>query len=350
MSENDSCNNPTNARKLEHIQLVSRHMDTVTADSNSFDLIRLTHRAFPELDLRAVDSSIEFMGRQLSFPLLISSMTGGDHALARTINSNLAQAAQRTGVGMAVGSQRVMFEEPAARSSFALRAFAPDSLLLANLGAVQLNHGFDLAHCQDAVETVGADGLYLHSNPLQEAIQPEGNTDFSGLLEKAGSIAQQLDVPLVIKEVGCGVSAADISGLIAQGIEYIDLAGRGGLSWSHVEHLRARSAQSAGLLFQDWGIATPLALKNASPYRDRVQLIASGGVRNGIDMAKSVILGARLCGMAAPLLKPAMESVDRVVEKIEAVRREFVTAMFLMGVSCVASLRGNTDLILEDFT
>lgn len=348
MSTQETEGSKTNARKLEHIQLVSDHMKAVTADSNGFDLIRLAHRAFPEVDFQAIDSAVEFMGRRLSFPLLISSMTGGDHALVRKINRNLAQAAQRTGIGMAVGSQRVMFEHEAARSSFELRQFAPDSLLLANLGAVQLNYGFDLDHCQQAVDLVGADGLYLHTNPAQEVMQPEGNTNFSGLLNKTGAIARQLTVPVIIKEVGCGLSAADLSGLVDQGIEYMDVAGRGGLSWGQIESLRAGKAAEDP--FRDWGIPTPLALKQALPYKDSLQLVASGGVRNGLDMAKSVILGARLCGMAAPLLKPAMESVDRVVEKVETVRREFVTAMFLLGVSCVAALRGNTDLILEDFT
>ena len=339
----------TNSRKIEHIRMIEQDAST-DRDARYFDHIRLSHRALPELDLGSIDPSVEFLGRKLSFPLLISSMTGGDHALVRTINHNLAVAAQETGVALAVGSQRVMFEKPAARASFALRQYAPDALLLANIGAVQLNCGFDINHCREAVELVGADGLYLHLNALQEAIQPEGDTDFSGLLDKVGDICRQLEYPLLLKEVGCGFSGEDIARAVAQGVEYIDVAGQGGTSWSRIEHLRADDEHNLGVLFQDWGIPTPVALKQAAPYRDKAQLIASGGLRNGIDMAKSVILGARLCGMAAPLLKPAMESVDRVVETIEALKREFVTAMFLLGAPDVASLYGNERLILDDYT
>ena len=346
--DNPSVGQATNDRKIEHIRMIEQDSGT-DRDARYFDRIRLTNRALPELDLASVDPSVEFMGRKLSFPLLISSMTGGDHSLVRTINHNLAVAAQETGVALAVGSQRVMFEQPAARASFALRQYAPDALLLANIGAVQLNKGFGIEQCREAVELVGADGLYLHLNALQEAIQPEGDTEFAGLLDKIESIRSQLDCPLLLKEVGCGFSGDDIANAVERGIEYIDVAGQGGTSWSRIEHLRADDCHSLGMLFQDWGVPTPLALKQAKPYRDRVQLIASGGLRNGIDMAKSVILGARLCGMAAPLLKPAMESVDQVVETIEALKREFTTAMFLLGAPDIAHLYGNERLILDDY-
>ncbi len=339
----------TNSRKVEHIRMIEQDSGT-DRDGRYFDQIQLTHRALPELDLASIDPSVEVLGRKLSFPLLISSMTGGDHELVRTINQNLAMAAQQTGVALAVGSQRVMFEHAAARRSFELRRFAPDVLLLANIGAVQLNYGFGIDQCRAAVEQLDADGLYLHLNALQEAVQPEGDTNFSGLLAKIGDIRRQLEYPLLIKEVGCGFSEQDIVGLVAQGIEFIDVAGQGGTSWSRIEHLRSQDRHNLGMLFQDWGIPTPMALRQAAPYRDKVQIIASGGLRNGVDMAKSVILGARFCGMAAPLLKPAMESADRVVETIEALRREFITAMFLLGVPDIAHLYGNERLILGDCT
>ena len=244
--------------------------------------------------------SVEFMGKKLSFPLLISSMTGGDNALVRTINHNLAAAAQATGVALAVGSQRVMFEQSAARASFALRQYAPDALLFANLGAVQLNKGFGIDECREAVELVGADALYLHLNALQEAIQPEGDTEFGGLLDRISDIRRELDCPLMLKEVGCGFSAEDIAAAVSRGIRYIDVAGQGGTSWSRIEHHRAGGELNPGILFQDWGIPTPRALKQAAPYRDRVELVASGGLRNGLDMAKSVILGARFVRVGCP--------------------------------------------------
>ncbi|MCL6270806.1 type 2 isopentenyl-diphosphate Delta-isomerase [Sansalvadorimonas sp. 2012CJ34-2] len=339
----------TNSRKVEHIQLIEQDRET-DRDARYFDRIRLTHRAFPEINLDDVDPSVEFMGKKLSFPLLISSMTGGDHALVRTINYNLAVAAQETGVAMGVGSQRVMFEQSSARASFAIRQHAPDALLFANLGAVQLNKGFGIEQCREAVELVGADALYLHLNALQEAIQPEGDTEFRGLLDRIEEIRQQLEVPLLLKEVGCGFSQEDIAAAVSRGIKYIDVAGQGGTSWSRIEHHRADDLMNPGILFQDWGIPTPRALKLAAPYQNRIELIASGGLRNGVDMAKSVILGARLCGLAAPLLKPAMESVDRVITVIEALKREFVTTMFLLGAPDVAALHGNERLILDDFS
>lgn len=347
----------TNDRKIQHIRIIESDRD---ADRNKhyFDGIRLRHRALPELALDEVDPSIEFMGRKLSFPLLISSMTGGDHELVRTVNRNLAKAAEETGVAMGVGSQRVMFDNPAARASFEIRAYAPRALLFANLGAVQLNYGFGVRECREAVAAVGADALVLHVNPLQEAVQPEGNTRFSGLADRISEVTGQLDCPVVVKEVGAGISVPDVELLIRAGVRYVDVAGTGGTSWSRIEHHRSRPApgeaarpgepsdETLGLVFQDWGIPTPLALQLLGPYRDRVTLIASGGVRTGIDMAKGMILGASLCGLASPFLKPAMDSSEAVIRVIHRLGREFRTAMFLLGAKDVKSLIGNGSLIL----
>jgi len=337
----------TNDRKIEHIRAIEKDPAT-DRDGRYFDRIHLTHRALPELDLAAVDTGIQFLGRKLSFPLLISSMTGGDHELVRQINTNLALAAERCGVAMAVGSQRVMFEQQAARASFELRKLAPNTVLLANLGAVQLNYGFGVEQARDAVECVGADGLYLHLNPLQEAVQPEGDTDFGGIGDKIGEICRGLQVPVLLKEVGSGLSPADIALGYAQGVRHFDVAGSGGTSWSRIEHHRRNDSSDIGLSFQDWGLPTPVALRLAEPWQERATLIASGGLRDGIDMAKSVILGASLCGMAAPFLRPATQSVDAVVEVIERFRREFVTAMFLLGMPDVATMRNNRALIVEE--
>ncbi len=340
---------PVNDRKVEHIDIINRDAET-DRRKFYFDDVRLRHRALPELDLGSIDPSIEFMGRKLSFPLLISCMTGGDHEKVRRINMHLAHAAEATGVAMGVGSQRVMFSQPSARASFELRPFAPNALLFANLGAVQLNHGFGIEQCRDAVETLGADALVFHLNPLQEAVQPEGDTNFDGLAEKIGAVGAALDKPVVLKEVGAGISKEDVELVLDRGIRYIDVAGSGGTSWSRIEHHRAHEQQPGelGLLFQDWGIPTPAALRSLKPYRDRVTLIASGGIRSGLDIARSVILGASLGGMAAPFLKPAMESVEAVVALIERIRREYVTTLFLLGIRTSAELVGRDDLILGD--
>jgi isopentenyl-diphosphate delta-isomerase len=240
-----------------------------------------------------------------------------------------------------------MFTNPEARSSFAIREHAPGTLLFANLGAIQLNEGLGEAECREAVETVGADGLYLHLNPLQEAIQPEGDTNFSGLVERIGAVAQVLAQPVILKEVGAGISREDVEQILPLGIRYIDVAGTGGTSWSRIEHHRrsGKTGDNLGLLFQDWGLPTPYALRALQPLNDRVTLIASGGLRTGVDMAKAVILGASLCGMASPFLKPAMESADAVLRVIEQFRQEFTTAMFLLGMGSVEELRGNESLL-----
>ena len=339
---------PTNERKLKHLRTIESDPET-DRRKFYFDDIRLTHRALPELNLAEIDPSIEFMGKTLSFPLLISSMTGGDHDLVRTINRNLATAAEKTGVAMGVGSQRVMFSQPAARSSFEIRKYAPTTLLLANLGAVQLNYGFTLDMCEEAVAAAGADALILHLNPLQEAVQPSGNTNFAKLSTRIIHIAERLNKPVVLKEVGAGLSEEDVRLVADGGIRYIDVAGAGGTSWSRIEHysLVEEEREDLGLTFQDWGIPTPRALMALKKYRGRLTLIASGGVRSGLDMAKAMILGASLCGIAAPFLKPAIESSDKVVKVINTLKREFVTALFLLGQGSVKGLIGNEELLLK---
>lgn len=339
---------PTNRRKEEVIDVIRGDAEA-DRHRHYFDSVRLIHRALPEIHLSDVDSSIEFLGRRLSFPLLISSMTGGDSERLRTVNRNLALAAEMAGVGLGVGSQRVMFENPDAVDSFELRALAPNALLFANLGAVQLNCGYTVEHCLAAVEVVGADALILHCNPLQEAIQPEGDTLFGGLVSQIAAVVERLPVPVVIKEVGAGVSAADVEALMRAGVRIIDVAGSGGTSWSRIEgHRRAAAGIGDGLgaAFQDWGIPTPDALRALKRYRGRIALIASGGIRSGVDMVKAMVLGATMAGMAQPFLEPALESAERVVDVISRLKREFMTAMWLLGVDRAQKLIGNDALLL----
>ena len=337
----------TSDRKIQHIRIIE---DDAEADRQKhyFDRVRLTHRALPEIALEEIDASTTFMGKTLRWPLLISSMTGGEHELTRSVNQRLAEAAEATGVALGVGSQRVMFTHPEARASFEIRSFAPSVPLFANLGAVQLNYGFDIEQCRKAVETMAADALYLHLNPLQEAVQPEGNTNFAGLAERIQAVIAELPVPVIIKEVGAGISLADAERLYAVGVRYIDVAGTGGLSWSRIEHHRREKdgPEGLGLLFQDWGIPTPLALQQISEALPEVTLIASGGLRSGLDVAKALVLGASMGGMASPFLRPAMESTEAVIKVIERMEKEFRTALFLLGASRVADIQGNRRLLL----
>ncbi len=337
----------TNRRKDEVIDIIRGDPDTDRRGGH-FDAVRLQVRALPETDLAAVDPSAEFLGKRLSFPLLISSMTGGAHDRLRAINRRLAEAAEAEGVALGVGSQRVMFTHPEARDSFDLRDRAPTIPLLANLGAVQLNYGFGEAQAREAVRAAGADALIFHLNALQEAVQPEGNTNFAGLLPKIAAVAQALDVPVILKEVGAGLSPADVERAYAAGLRIFDVAGTGGTSWSRIEHHRraAGAGDTLGLVFQDWGLPTPELLRALRPWRAHgTTLIASGGLRTGLDMAKAVVLGASLCGLAAPFLPAALESADAVRAVIRRLRREFATAMFLLGASRLAQIEDQPALL-----
>ncbi len=336
----------TNDRKLQHINIINSD-EQIDRRKHYFDAIHLKHRALPELDLKKIDPAIRFMDKELSFPLLISSMTGGSQEVVQQINRNLAMAAEETGVALGVGSQRVMYTHPDARSSFEIRQYAPNALLFANLGAVQLNYGFGLDHCEKAIKTVGADALYFHLNPLQEAVQPEGDVNFGNLANKISGIAALLDKPVIVKEVGAGISQKDAQLLVNQGIKYIDVAGSGGTSWSRIENFRRQddNKDDLGLLFQDWGNPTPLALRELRPLKDQVTVIASGGIRSGVDMAKAIILGASLCGLAKPFLKPAMQSPEAVIDTINRLKREFTVAMFCLGAQQINDMHYNDSLL-----
>jgi len=338
---------PINQRKLDHIHIVSEGGD-IDRRQYYFDRIHLTHRALPELNLAEVDPSTRFMGKELSFPLIISSMTGGADEEMVKINRNLAKAAEAEGIALAVGSQRVLRSDDAARASFELRKYAPNALLLGNLGAVQLNYNMGFADCEAVIDVLEADGLYLHLNPLQEAVQPEGDTDFSSLRSKIAVIVKTLKKPVIVKEVGAGISPEDVEHLLAAGVKYIDIAGCGGTSWSRIESRRSDEPE-LGELFSDWGIPTPVALRLMKPYRHEVKMIASGGIRSGVDMAKSIVLGASLCGMARPFLNPARESSDAVRRVIRRMKSEFTTAMFLLGAGTIDDIKDNEGLILDEY-
>lgn len=344
---------PINVRKTDHLKAIAQDPE-IERKGSGFDRLRLTHRALPEISLDAIDTSVRFLDKTLSFPLLISSMTGGEGEEINQINRNLAAAAEATGVAMAVGSQRVMFSTPAARASFELREAAPNAVLISNIGAVQLNEGMGAEECAEAVQVLGADGIYLHLNPLQEAIQPEGDRNFAGLGAKIAEVVEALEVPVLLKEVGSGLSPQDIARGLEAGVTHFDLAGRGGTSWSRIEyHRRADEADDLGLVFQDWGLTTVEALTYARrelATHPHCTLIASGGVRNGIDMAKAVVLGASVAGMAAPFLEAAKISTEAVISRIDSFRREYTTAMFLLGCDKTDMLRGNTNLILGELT
>jgi len=321
-------------RKAEHIRLALEQR--MQLGVNYFDEYRFDHAALPEIDFDDVDPGVDFLGRRLAAPLLISSMTGGTEA-AGLINRNLAAGAERTRIAVGIGSQRKALEDPEKADTFKVRELAPSVPLLANLGAVQLNYGLGIRECRQAVEMIGADALILHLNPLQEAIQPEGQRNFAGLLPKIGEIARSLPVPVIAKEIGCGISAATARALAGQGIRIVDTAGVGGTSWARIEAQRAGDLD-LGEVFAGWGMPTPLSIQEVRSVGG-LTVIASGGLRNGIDVAKAIALGADLAGMAFPFLQAATESPERVVEKVQRIVLELKICMFCLGVKTVAELR-----------
>jgi len=320
-------------RKSEHIRLA---MDArMQLSGHFFDAYRIEHNALPEIDYEQIEIATSFVGRSLSAPLLISCMTGGTETAAR-INRNLAVAAERCGIALGVGSQRRAFEDAATEESFRVRPHAPGVPILANLGAVQLNHGFGIAECRRAVEMIEADALVLHLNCLQEAIQPEGQCDFSGLLDKMAEIGEALHVPVVVKEVGCGISGKLGRRLLARGLRIVDCAGTGGTTWARIEAARASDVE-IGELFADWGMPTPQAIEQLAAVPG-LTVVGSGGIRHGVDAAKALALGADLVGMAFPFLEAAAESAARVAAKIDRTVRELKISMFCCGARTLQDL------------
>jgi isopentenyl-diphosphate Delta-isomerase len=332
----------TEGRKLDHIRIVLGEDVAAKGVHAGFAAYRLPHYALPEIDLAEVDTRTTFLGKPLRAPLLISSMTGGA-AAAEKINLALAEAAEQLGIAMGVGSQRAAVADPRLAATYQVRKVAPHIPLLANIGAVQLNYGFGVDHCRRAVEMIEADALILHLNPLQEAVQPEGNTNFKGLLAKIEEVCNALEVPVIAKEVGNGIGARDAQRLYDCGVRIIDVAGAGGTSWSEVEKYRQPDAQGARVAgaFGDWGIPTTECIRQVRAALPEATIIGSGGVRSGVDVAKAIALGADLAGTAKPALASAIDErgAEAVVEGLQAFIRELRVAMFCAGCVDLRALR-----------
>jgi len=332
----------TSSRKLDHLRICAE--EPVESGDAGFADIRFVHNALPECDMASISLGTRFLGHDFSSPLFISAMTGG-HPGTRDVNARLARAAEHFGLGMGVGSQRAALENPELADTFAVvRDEAPHAFLVANIGAVQLrDHG--IAWAEKAVEMIGANALAVHLNFLQEAIQPEGDHNGIGCLAAIETLCREFRTPVIIKETGCGISAATARQCWGAGASAIDIGGWGGTSWAAVEAVRAAESarnedkvlQSLGEDFADWGIPTVVSLSEVLATGGPV--IASGGVRSGLDIAKGLAFGAGLCGMALPLLKPAMESDEALASSINAIHRELAAAMFLTGSARVSDLR-----------
>ncbi len=328
-------------RKDQHLDVVLGGGAQMLRQTTGFERFAFEHCALPELDLDAISLAKDFLGKRLAAPLLVSSMTGGP-ARAGAINRNLAIACRELGIALAVGSQRVAIENEASGGlSLDLRREAPDIVLLANFGAAQLNKGFGADEARRAVEMIGADALIIHLNPLQEAVQPEGDRDWRGLLDKIGRLALDLHVPVVAKEVGAGISARLAAELLERGVAVIDVAGAGGTSWAAVEAARIADPVRAELArsFTDWGIPTADAIAELRAAQPAATIIGSGGIRNGIDAAKAIRLGADVVGQAAGVLSAAVDSVDAVIAHFGLVIDQLRTVCFCTGAGDLAALR-----------
>ena len=328
------------ARKADHIRINLEENVQFPRLSTGLERFRFVHEALPELDMTQIDLSVDLFGHAVRAPLLISSMTGGTEAAER-INLNLAIGAQARGIAMGVGSQRTGLEVDGTAGSFRVRLVAPDILLFANLGAGQFNKGYTVDHCRRAVDMIEADALILHLNPLQEAVQADGDWNWAGLLGKIGQVCAAVGVPVVAKEVGWGINGRLARRLADVGVAAIDVAGSGGTSWTEVEYHRAPTERLRRITrtFADWGIPTADSLIQVRQAAPELPAIASGGIRDGIDVAKCVALGATLVGLASPFLRAATVSDEAVVDAIDLLADELRIAMFCTGAGDVTALR-----------
>ncbi len=338
----------TTERKREHLE-ICLHEPVEMERPTGFEHYRFLHEALPEIAPEDVDIRTAFLGRELAMPFIISSMTGGA-ARGLEINRHLAAAANALGIPMAVGSQRAALRHPEARQSFGVvREVAPDVPVYANLGAAQLNRGYGLAELRQVIGMIDADGLFLHLNPLQEAIQEGGNTDYRNLAVRIGEVARGLGRPVLAKEVGAGISPRTARLLSDSGVAAIDVSGAGGTSWSKIEALRAEepARRQLGLRFAEWGIPTAQSLVLCRAELPGMPLIASGGIRDGITAAKALALGADLVGLALPLLSAADVSQEAVEDVLLRFARELRLAMFLVGARDLGELRRGQHLVAE---
>jgi isopentenyl-diphosphate Delta-isomerase len=330
----------TEKRKADHIKICLKEAAQSRDTTTGFADIQFIHRALPEVDKAKIDISTSVLGHKFSAPLIVGAMTGGT-AEATRINATIAEAVEQLGLGMGVGSQRAAIEDPKLEETFAVaRKKAPNAFIIANIGGVQLVHGYGVKEVKKAVEMIDADAVAVHLNALHEAVQPEGQTNFKGVLAKISEIAGELDTPVIVKETGGGIGAEDAKKLEAAGVKAIDVGGAGGTSFAAVEYHRSEVTSMEHLLsgvFWDWGIPTAVSLIETT-QSVKIPVIASGGVRSGVDIAKALALNACLASVSLPVLQTAVEGVRETVDLLSLFMEELRTAMFLVGAEKVPHL------------
>ena len=333
----------TRRRKADHIRISLNHNVQARRITTGFEDVHLIHKALPEIDKHDINLSSKVFNHKFSAPLIIGAITGGTTKAAK-INATIAEAVEELGLGMGVGSQRVAIEDKTLEKTFAIaRKKAPTAFLIANLGGVQFVHGYGLKEVKKAIDMIDADAIAIHLNPLQEAIQPEGQTRFKGVLEKISEITKELEKPVIVKETGAGIAAEDARKLEAADVKGIDVSGAGGTSFAAVEYYRAKrklnnSQRRLGKVFWDWGIPTAVSLAEVS-QSVKIPVIASGGIRNGVEMAKALALGASLTSISQPVLERAVKGIKETKQELSLLMEELKNSMFLVGADTIQTLK-----------
>ncbi len=343
----------TGKRKIDHINICLEKQAQAKKAATGFKDIMLVHRALPEVNKEKISLTTTFLGKQFKAPIIVGAMTGGTEP-ATQINANIAQAVEKLGLGMGLGSQRAAIEDQTLAKTYRIaREKAPHAFLIANVGGVQLVHGYGIKEVQHIIEMIDADALAIHLNALQEAVQPEGQTNFKGVLAKIAEIAGALEVPVIVKETGAGISAEDAKALEAAGVKAIDVGGVGGTSFAAVEYYRASPKKELvqhhlGKALWDWGIPTAVSIIETA-QTVKLPIIASGGLRSGADIAKALSLNASLASICQPILETAVKGAEQTEVKLHCLIEELRNVMFLTGVEKISAL-ANTPLVITGKT
>ncbi|MCL4430439.1 MAG: type 2 isopentenyl-diphosphate Delta-isomerase [Chloroflexi bacterium] len=332
----------TGKRKKDHIRICLGNKAQAKNVTAGFEDIQLVHRALPEINKSKINLSTTFLGKKFNAPIIVGAMTGGAEE-ATKINASIAEAVEKLGLGMGVGSQRAAIEDPNLEKTYRVaREKAPHAFLIANIGGVQLVHGYGIKEVKKTVEMIDADAVAVHLNALQEAVQPEGQTNFKGVLAKIGEIAGALDTPVIVKETGAGISAEDAKALEDAGVKAIDVGGVGGTSFAAVEYYRSSAKENivqnfSAEAFWDWGIPTAVSLIE-TVQTVKLPVIASGGIRSGTDIAKALALNASLASISQPILQTAVKSAKATEDKLSCLIEELRNALFLVGAEKLSDL------------
>lgn len=332
----------TQRRKADHIRICLDEKSQARKVTTGFEDIHLIHKALPEINKQNIDLSAQFLGHKFAAPLIVGAITGGTNQ-AEKINATIAEVVEELQLGMGVGSQRAAIEDKNLAKTFAItRKKAPHAFLVANIGGVQLVHGYNVKDVKKAIDMIDADAIAIHLNALQEAIQPEGQTNFEGVLAKIDEIAKELDKPVIVKETGTGIAAEEAKKLEAAGVKAIDVGGVGGTSFAAVEYQRTNTKESQlqrflGEAFWDWGIPTATSIAEIA-QTVKIQVIASGGIRNGSDVAKALALGAQLSSLSQPILQTAIKGVKETENLLTLLIEELRNIMFLVGATNIEHL------------